>query len=298
VGLAQTAQAAYAQAKAALVTIEQGHERWRGATVTLMDALHRGREVCQGDDRAFGDWLKGKDLSHISPDDREALINMARHREVTVEVLAKTKKTSWQNVWRFEVKPQVKPQVKPAPAAKGVPEPSTVGGTVGGTVDVQGFRADWHAQDIEYLKAKHVKETEALKAAHVKEIEALKAAQATDHFKSYDRGVAAGLRQAASERERLEKALCDKVVEKLAAKFADAGIADPDARAIGEAALGKGPKVERVKTPVFSEAEIKRLRKALHPDGKPADLVKMFDEASALFNARAELLVKAAKRRR
>jgi hypothetical protein len=39
-------------------------------------------------------------------------------------------------------------------------------------------------------------------------------------------------------------------------------------------------------------------RKALHPDGKPPELFKMFDEASALFNNVADLLVKAAKQGR
>jgi hypothetical protein len=40
------------------------------------------------------------------------------------------------------------------------------------------------------------------------------------------------------------------------------------------------------------------LRKALYPDGKPAELSNLFDTASKLVNDRAELLIKAAKRAR
>jgi hypothetical protein len=55
-------------------------------------------------------------------------------------------------------------------------------------------------------------------------------------------------------------------------------------------------RARRAKQPVFDETEIKQLRKALHPDGKPPELFKMFNEATQLFNDRAELLVRAAKR--
>jgi hypothetical protein len=46
------------------------------------------------------------------------------------------------------------------------------------------------------------------------------------------------------------------------------------------------------RTPVFTAAELKALRKALSPIGKPDELVDMFTAASALFNDRAHLLIK------
>jgi hypothetical protein len=54
----------------------------------------------------------------------------------------------------------------------------------------------------------------------------------------------------------------------------------------------------RTKLPVFTRSEINLLRKALHPDGKPQEFVTMFTQASALFNDRVELLVKAVERHR
>jgi hypothetical protein len=73
------------------------------------DTLHKGRQLCQNDDRAFGDWLKTNRLDHIGADNREALINMGRHRDVTEQVLAATKKTSLRTLWLLEIKPKIAP---------------------------------------------------------------------------------------------------------------------------------------------------------------------------------------------
>jgi hypothetical protein len=70
----------------------------------------KGRELCQDDDRAFGAWLKANPpLDKISPNDRVALLNMARYPKETAEALDTTEKTSWYTIWNDEIKPKVKP---------------------------------------------------------------------------------------------------------------------------------------------------------------------------------------------
>ena len=76
--------------------------------MTLAGKLKRGRELNQNDDRAFGEWLKANRLDSISRDDREALLNMARHPEIATATLATTERLSWQNVWRKEITPKLK----------------------------------------------------------------------------------------------------------------------------------------------------------------------------------------------
>jgi hypothetical protein len=136
-----------------------------------------------------------------------------------------------------------------------------------------------------------------------REIAELKAKAADLDKKLWDESretiiVRGALGLATDENRRLKKALHEQTIEKLAEKLILRGQTKPTEQDVANAALGQGPKVERSKQPAFSAREINLLRKALHPDGKPEELQKMFTEASALFNDRADLLVKSAKRKR
>jgi hypothetical protein len=149
--------------------------------------------------------------------------------------------------------------------------------------------------EVRALKA----EIEALRREHANEIKALKEAHVRDRMAEFVRGEQNGAKHAAAiaaqDIAKLKTAAHEAVVAKLAEKFAASGQTKPTEQDVFMAATGRRPKVERSKVPVFSEREIALLRKALHPDGKPAGLQKMFTEASVLFNERAPLLVKQAK---
>jgi hypothetical protein len=142
--------------------------------------------------------------------------------------------------------------------------------------------------------------TAKLKAAHAKEIAALRDEMSVRMMGEFVRGEQHGVQTSAilcrTITAKLERSLHEAVVAKIADRLMANGQTEPTERDVANAALGRGPKVERMKQPVFSVREIAQLRIALHPDGKPAALQKMFTEASALFNDRADLLSKAAKR--
>jgi hypothetical protein len=106
--IAEDARAALARAMAAVATVGKGRAAWGTATMALAGKLKRGRELNQNDDRAFGEWLQANRLDSISRDDREALLNMARHSEIATATLATTERLSWQNVWRKEIRPKLK----------------------------------------------------------------------------------------------------------------------------------------------------------------------------------------------
>jgi hypothetical protein len=110
----QAAQAAYAEMHDGLAGIRHGHtierhgrQKWRHGVPVLAAMLLTGRKLCQGDDRAFGEWLKTHGLANIGPENREALLNMARYPDETAAVLATTKKTSLRTLWLKEIKPKV-----------------------------------------------------------------------------------------------------------------------------------------------------------------------------------------------
>jgi hypothetical protein len=143
------------------------------------------------------------------------------------------------------------------------------------------------------LIAKHAHEVEALKADHTHEIETIHNA-----YRQEVEMVRIELKNTKVVLGQVQKALHDRVVARLATKFAAAGDDRPTSGEVTMAALGDPPKkVDRAKMPVFTEAEIRMLRKALHPDGKSDDLKVMFEDATKLFNDRAGMLVKASKRR-
>jgi hypothetical protein len=261
--VAEYARAALARALAGVATVgkgqavvDEGRAAWGTATMDLAVACNRGRELCQNDDKAFGAWLKANWLDSIRRDDREALLNMARHPELARATLATTKRLSWQNVWRKEIKPKLK--------TKDTSRTRTEGGKGGRRDSQTNFRTDTEpppTQPSADAVAEAVKKaTQAMTETHAAEIAALR----REHDEAF-----ATLREAHDkEIERLTKALHEKAAER----------------------------PRRAKQPVFDETEIRQLRKALHPDGKPMELFDMFNEATKLFNDRAELLVRAAKR--
>jgi hypothetical protein len=151
------------------------------------------------------------------------------------------------------------------------------------------------------LDAQPQREWQAKLAAADAEIKRLKDELMRMTFTRYDEGMKAGIQFAKHEFgkdiERLTKALHEAVVNKIAEKMIVAtGATQPTVDDVAMHALGKAPQGKKV--PAFTEREIAKLRKALHPDGKPEELQKMFTEASALFNERAGLLIKSAKQAR
>jgi hypothetical protein len=151
---------------------------------------------------------------------------------------------------------------------------------------------------LKKLRAEHAKEIAALKKAHDEQIWEERRRARADYLSGFARGEEHAKQEAAKEIGRLKSALHEKAVDKLTEKLIERGQTKPTEKEVADAALGRGPKIERTKLPAFTEKEIAQLRKALHPDGKPEKLHKMFNEASALFNDRADLLIRAAKRAR
>jgi hypothetical protein len=100
--------AAYARTRHGAETVELGRAEFRDGAWHFVTAFGRLREFAQKNDRAFGAALKRHpELDAISRDDRTAAISMSRYPDITQAVLATTKRTSLQNIWRKEVKPQV-----------------------------------------------------------------------------------------------------------------------------------------------------------------------------------------------
>jgi hypothetical protein len=76
---------------------------------------------------------------------------------------------------------------------------------------------------------------------------------------------------------KLEIMLHEAVVAVIADRLIAAGREKATKKDVIATARGK---FQRASLPVFTEQEIAFLRKALHPDGKPASLHKLFNDAS------------------
>jgi hypothetical protein len=116
-------------------------------------------------------------------------------------------------------------------------------------------------------------------------------------MRRYDEGMVAGIKQAKREfTERiakLEKALHDKVSDKIADKLiVRNGVAAPDAADITLHALGKAQVAQRRYVPAFSENEYILIQKCCRPEGKPSDQQTLYTNASALLNDRKKYVVK------
>jgi hypothetical protein len=82
----------------------QASEQWIEKTLTLALELKEARDECGGDDRAFGHWLIDNDCE-IGPQDRIALIGIARHISLSRQTMQETTRRSVQLIWREEIKP-------------------------------------------------------------------------------------------------------------------------------------------------------------------------------------------------
>ena len=93
---------------------EQGKKQWIEGTLELIAGLDDGRNRFSSD-QTFGKWLdeNGYD-DRITRHDRSALLNMAKHPDITREVLEQTHSRSWQLIWRDEIQPRLPNARQPA----------------------------------------------------------------------------------------------------------------------------------------------------------------------------------------
>jgi hypothetical protein len=86
----------------------EGRKLWVEGTLELISILDDARNRL-GSDKAFGTWLtdNGYGEDRITRHDRSALLNMARHLNVTREVLKQTHRRSWRLIWEEEIQPQL-----------------------------------------------------------------------------------------------------------------------------------------------------------------------------------------------
>jgi hypothetical protein len=90
--------------------LSSAESEWIAATIEVAEALLEGRVFCGNDDRAFGRWLTEHGID-FNPNDRSALVKMARHPELFRKALAKTARRSYQHIWATEIRPSlVKPE--------------------------------------------------------------------------------------------------------------------------------------------------------------------------------------------
>jgi hypothetical protein len=119
-------------------------------------------------------------------------------------------------------------------------------------------------------------------------------------MRRYDEGWIAGIKHAklefADRIAKLEKALHDKVSDKIADKLiVRNGMAAPDAADITLHALGKAQIAQRRYAPAFNENEYILIQKCCRPEGKPSDQQTMYTNASALLNDRKKYVVRRAR---
>lgn len=96
----------------------EGRLLWIEGTLELIKILDDARTHLG--DQAFGAWLRevGYGEDRISRDDRSALLNMAKHPEVTLEVLGQTHRRSPQTIWREEIQPRLRSPTQPTDGAE------------------------------------------------------------------------------------------------------------------------------------------------------------------------------------
>jgi hypothetical protein len=87
--------------------VEDGLAGWRDATWWLAQALRRGKQLCDGNTRAFHAWLTDNELGDdfINANDRAALLSIAANPDIAQRILKNTTRLSWQLIWRMEIQP-------------------------------------------------------------------------------------------------------------------------------------------------------------------------------------------------
>jgi hypothetical protein len=103
---------------------EQGKKQWIEGTLELIAGLDDGRNRFSSD-QTFGKWLdeNGYD-DRITRHDRSALLNMAKHPDITREVLEQTHSRSWQLIWRDEIQPRLPNARQPADGENSEADPT------------------------------------------------------------------------------------------------------------------------------------------------------------------------------
>jgi hypothetical protein len=93
----------------------EGRKLWVEGTLELSNILDYARKRLDFD-QAFGTWLTGNGYGEdrLTRHDRQALLNMALHPDLTREVLEQTHRRSWQLIWREEMQPRLPSNRQPA----------------------------------------------------------------------------------------------------------------------------------------------------------------------------------------
>jgi len=98
---------AWVKIQDALQQEAEGHNLWIEGTLELINILDDARNRL-GSDQAFGTWLTDSGYGdRITRHDRSALLNMAKHPNVTRKVLEQTNRRSWRYIWEEEVQPRL-----------------------------------------------------------------------------------------------------------------------------------------------------------------------------------------------
>jgi hypothetical protein len=92
----------------------EGRKLWVEGTIELINILDDARKRL-GPDQAFGTWLtaNGYGGNRLTPQERAALLNMAKHLDLTRDVLKQTASRSWRLIWFEEIQPRVTSAGKP-----------------------------------------------------------------------------------------------------------------------------------------------------------------------------------------
>jgi hypothetical protein len=99
-----------------------GREQWIQGTLSMCEALYRARQR-RPSNKEFNEWLEMNKLTSFhNHQDRAALIQMGEHYALTLQVLDKTERWSYQLIWEEEVKPRLTNASKTGPV--GVPPPT------------------------------------------------------------------------------------------------------------------------------------------------------------------------------
>jgi len=94
---------AWGKIQDALQQEAEGTNLWIEGTLELINVLDDARKRL-GSDQAFGAWLSDSGYGdRITRHDRSALLNMAKHPNLTPKVLEQTHRRSWRLIWEEEI---------------------------------------------------------------------------------------------------------------------------------------------------------------------------------------------------
>lgn len=98
--------------------IDQSRETFTEGTLQVGKGLLEAREAIESDTQ-FGSWLSRNGFKRLDRHTRAALMNMARHEELSRQRLAFTDRRSWRYIWDEEIAPHTLPtRVEPIESPK------------------------------------------------------------------------------------------------------------------------------------------------------------------------------------